>query len=132
MKHILLSALLLATFCSNAQSKRAKGTVINGQAFIDVEQMPVLQYDLQKYLKENLRYPEEAIKNQIQGRVIVQFFVNVDGSISDCKIARGIGGGCDEEALRVVQKMPPWKPGKENGKPVKVYYTMPVVFKLKD
>ncbi len=130
MKYVLLSALLLVTFHSNAQGNRAKDTVINGQAFTYVEQMPESQYDLQKYLKENLRYPEEAKKNKIQGRVLVEFVVNENGRVSDCLVKRSLGNGCDEEAVRITQNMPPWKPGKQNGKSVKVKYIIPVVFNL--
>ena len=95
-----------------------------------VEQMPAAGYDMAKYLQDNLRYPDAARESNIDGRVIVKFVVNEDGSVSDVQIVRGIGAGCDEEAKRVVSKMPPWKPGKQNGKPVKVYFTLPIVFKL--
>jgi protein TonB len=61
---------------------------------------------------------------------VVKFVVNEDGHISEVQVVRGIGGGCDEEAKRVVQAMPAWKPGKQNGKAVKVYFTLPIQFKL--
>jgi protein TonB len=83
-----------------------------------------------KYLGENIKYPAIARENGIEGRVIVKFVVSRDGSISNAQVVRGIGGGCDEEALRVVKGMPKWKPGKNNGKPVNVTYTLPVAFKL--
>lgn len=86
---------------------------------------------LYKYLGENIKYPSMAKEAGIQGRVFVNFVVNKDGSISDVKILRGIGGGCDEEAIRVVKKMPKWKPGKQQGKAVKQRYNLPVVFKLR-
>ncbi len=61
----------------------------------------------------------------------MEFVVEKDGSISDVKVLRGIGGGCDEEAVRVVKSMPKWKPGKQRGQPVRVYYTLPIDFKIK-
>lgn len=67
----------------------------------------------------------------LPGTVYVQFVVEKDGSISDVKVLRGIGGGCDEEAVRVVKSMPKWKPGKQRGQPVRVYYTLPIDFKIK-
>jgi periplasmic protein TonB len=83
-----------------------------------------------KFLGENIKYPAIARENGIEGRVIVKFVVSRDGSIQNASVVRGIGGGCDEEALRVVKSMPKWKPGKNNGKPVNVTYTLPVSFKL--
>ncbi len=97
-----------------------------------VEQIPVFNGDINAYLTRNLRYPDMAHSNNIEGRVIIKFVVNEDGSVSDLVVARGIGGGCDEEALRVVRGMPKWKPGKMNGRAVKVYFNLPIVFKLAD
>ena len=83
-----------------------------------------------KYLAENVHYPEQAKKEQIQGRVFITFVVEKDGSISSAKVLRGIGGGCDEEALRVVNAMPKWTPGKMRGEVVRVNYNLPITFKL--
>ena len=83
-----------------------------------------------KYLSENIKYPEQAKKENIQGKVYMRFVVERDGSIVDAEILRGIGGGCDEEALRVVNAMPKWEPGKQQGTPVRVQYNLPIVFKL--
>jgi len=99
------------------------------QIFTYVEQMPTYP-NLEAYLAKNIRYPDNARENGISGRVIVKFVVNEDGSVSDVQIVRGIGGGCDEEAKRVVSSMPRWTPGKQNGHAVKVYFTLPVSFKL--
>lgn len=96
-----------------------------------VEQMPAPKFDLNSYLTKNLHYPKEAREENVEGRVIVKFVVNKNGSVGDVQVVRGIGGGCDEEAKRVISKMPKWKPGRQNGKPVKVYYTLPISFKLK-
>lgn len=85
---------------------------------------------LYKYLAENIHYPEQAKNDQIQGRVVISFVVEKDGSISDAKVVRGIGGGCDEEALRVVNAMPKWTPGKMRGEVVRVNFNLPITFKL--
>ncbi len=98
-----------------------------------VEQMPEFpdgEAALKKYLNENLKYPAIARENDIQGRVIVQFVVTKSGNITNVSVARGIGGGCDEEAIRVVRSMPNWKAGKNNGVAVPVRFTLPIVFKL--
>jgi len=83
-----------------------------------------------KYLQENIKYPEMAKESGIQGTVYVTFVVEKDGRITSVKILRGIGGGCDEEAVRVIKKMPGWKPGKQRGRPVRVQFNMPVRFVL--
>ena len=85
---------------------------------------------LMKYLSENIKYPKEALGKSIQGRVYINFIVEPDGHVSNVKVIRGIGGGCDEEAVRVVKAMPKWKPGKQRGKAVPVYYNLPINFKL--
>ncbi len=97
-----------------------------------VEQMPVPRVNLGAYLSEHLTYPEFARKHNIEGRVITKFVVNEDGSISDIEVIQGIGAGCDEAAANVIAGMPPWRPGKQNGTPCKVFFTMPIVFKLTD
>ena len=84
-----------------------------------------------KFLYENLHYPGVAAEIGIQGTVFVQFVIDSKGNITDFKIQRGIGGGCDEEAERVIRMMPQWHPGKQNGKTVRVLYNMSVAFKLK-
>jgi len=86
--------------------------------------------ELQKFLGKNIEYPSLARDAGISGTVFVTFVVGKDGRVSAAKILRGIGGGCDKEALRVVNKMPKWKPGKQRGKPVKVQYNIPVRFTL--
>ena len=103
------------------------------EIFMYVEQMPEFpggQIELIKYLQKNLRYPAAARENGIEGKVVLQFVVDEGGNISDIQVVRDIGGGCAEEAERVVKSMPPWKPGKQNGNAVKVYFKLPVTFKL--
>lgn len=82
------------------------------------------------YLRLNIRYPDEAVKKRIQGVVMVVFVVETDGSVSRVSVTGGIGGGCDEEAVRVARAMPRWEPGKRNGKPVRVLVRMPIVFRI--
>lgn len=83
-----------------------------------------------KFLNDNIKYPQQASENGIQGTVYVSFVVDSKGNVTDVKVVRGIGGGCDEEAIRVVRMMPPWHPGKQNGKQVRVLFNMPIYFKL--
>jgi len=85
-----------------------------------------------KFIQDNFVYPEEAKEKQIEGTVYVGFTVEKDGSISDIKVLRGIGGGCDEEAVRIISMMPNWKPAQQRGKEVRVIYSMPIRFKLND
>lgn len=85
---------------------------------------------LMQYLSKNIKYPTIAQENGTQGRVTVQFVVNKDGSIVDAVVARGVDPYLDKEALRVINSMPKWKPGMQRGKPVRVRYTVPVMFRL--
>jgi protein TonB len=85
---------------------------------------------LQKYLQSNLKYPAQAREDGIEGRVIVKFVVNEQGRVEGATIIKGLGGGCDKEALRVVNAMKGWKPGMVQGKAVKVYYTLPIAFRM--
>ena len=99
-----------------------------------VEQMPEYpnggMAGLMQFLSKNIKYPTIAQENGTQGRVTVQFVVNKDGSIVDAKVLRGVDPYLDKEALRVINSMPKWKPGKQRGKPVRVKYTVPVMFRL--
>lgn len=83
-----------------------------------------------EYLSKNLKYPTQARRMGVEGTVIVVFVVNTDGSIQDVEVLRGIGGGCDEEALRVVSAAPKWEPGKQRGRPVRTRMRLPIRFKL--
>ena len=83
-----------------------------------------------RFLQENIKYPEEAKELGIQGKVFVTFVVEVDGSITDVRVLRGIGGGCDAEAIRVVKSMPRWMPGKQRAQPVRVQFNLPIKFTL--
>ncbi len=105
------------------------------EIFVAVEQMaefPGGQAALMKWLSQNIRYPEAAQQNDIQGRVTVKFVVEKDGSIGQVTIAKGVDKDLDREALRVVKKMPKWQPGKNNGVAVRSYFNLPVTFKLQN
>lgn len=103
------------------------------EPFTIVEQMPEFPGGddaLLSYLQRNIKYPAYAQENEITGTVLVNFVVNEDGSVTNAKVTKGIKGGCDEEALRVVRGMPKWKPGKQGGQAVKVYFDVPVNFQI--
>lgn len=97
------------------------------------EQMPVFEGgegEMMKFLEKNIDYPPVAKENGIEGRVVLSFIVDKDGNISNIEVMKKLGWGLEEEAVRVVKKMPPWRPGKQNGKPVVVKFMLPIVFKL--
>src|SRR5690606_36028861 len=100
---------------------------------ISVEQMPVFgagMNDLFAYLSREIKYPAIARENGISGTVVIQFIIDRKGNVTNVELLKGIGGGCDQEALRVVKKMPAWSPGKQQGRVVSVKFTLPVMFKL--
>ena len=106
---------------------------VSNKVFDVVEEMPSFpggQGALMSFLNSNIKYPVVAQENGVQGRVIVGFVVERDGSITDVKIMRSVDPSLDREAQRVVKSMPKWKPGKQNGSAVRVKYTVPVVFRL--
>lgn len=103
------------------------------KVFLVVEQQPEFEggYEaMMNFIRKNMRYPASARRMGIDGTVFVSFVVGKDGTINDVKVIRGISADCDKEAVRVVQAMPPWKPGKQNGKPVFVRFNLPIKFKL--
>lgn len=110
-----------------------KHVVEETKIFIEVEQMPMYPGGygaLMGYLRDNIHYPTVAAENGVQGRVVVGFVVERDGSITDVKILRGVDPSLDREAMRVVKNMPKWTPGKQNGSAVRVKYQVPVSFRL--
>lgn len=101
--------------------------------FVGVEQMPQFpggEKELMTYLSKNIKYPTIAAENGIQGRVTLRFVVSKTGDITDVNVIKGLDPSCDKEAIRVVKNMPKWIPGKQNGRNVPVYYTLPVSFRL--
>ena len=110
-------------------------TVVSAQetAQTKVDEMPVPPGGMEgftKYMIENLKYPSSAKEAKIEGMVMVRFVVKADGSVDAVEILRGIGGGCDEEAVRVVKNSGTWTPGKKEGKAVAAQMTLPVQFKM--
>lgn len=104
------------------------------QIFTIVEQMPSFpggEAEMMKFIGSNLRYPVVAQESGIQGRVTVRFVVTKEGNIDQVEVVRGIDPSCDREAMRVVKSMPKWTPGRQNGKSVPVYFTLPILFRLK-
>ena len=97
----------------------------------DMPEFPGGMDSLRSYLQENIHYPQEAIDSGIEGRVFVNFVVEEDGSITSAKVMRGLGYGCDEEAIRLVSNMPKWKPGTQREVPVRVSYNLPIKFEMK-
>ncbi|MBR5652410.1 MAG: TonB family protein [Bacteroidales bacterium] len=107
----------------------------NDSIYQQVDVMPEFpggQNAMIQFMVDNVTYPQKAKDANIQGKVYVSFVVEKDGSVGDVKLMRGIGGGCDEEAVRVVKAMPKWVPGKKDGKNVRVSYVLPIFFKLND
>jgi TonB family protein len=105
----------------------------DNEIFMVVEKMPEFpggEKALNRFLNDSLQYPDAARESGIQGTVYLSFIVNKDGSVTNARVLRGIGGGCDEEAIRVVKSMPNWLPGKQRGKPVRVQFNLPVKFSL--
>lgn len=140
-KLILIISIIagsVSAFAQNGETQvvdvtktRVEGDVV----LTSVEQMPSFpggMSGLMDYLKTQVIYPEQAKKENVQGKVIVKFVVSKSGKVTNVQLLRDIGAGCGAEAVRVVKAMPDWKPGLQNGKPVNVYFTLPVSFKLSE
>lgn len=126
--------LLVAECClitANAQKTVVSQT--DQKVFDTVEQMPEYPGGMQamiEFLQTNMKYPEDAAKQKVEGRVMVEFVVETDGSVSDVHVAKQVFPSLDAEAIRVVQAMPKWTPGKKKGKVVRVKYNLPIVFRM--
>jgi protein TonB len=128
---LVIFLIFLSAITVNAQKDDSTRSKIKAMGTVMVNtppQFPGGDSARIKFLTDNLKYPEEAIKLGIQGKVFVTFTVKVDGSINDVKVQRGIGGGCDEEAVRVIKKMPNWSPAIMNGTKVSYQLTFPIKF----
>lgn len=136
MKNLQLYAIWLICFALSlgvgaAQTQPSSET--DNPVFLEIEvpAQPKGGYpSFYKYIAQNLKYPEEARKAGIEGRVFLQFIIRKDGSITDVSLLKGIGHGCDEEAIKVVQNAEKWIPGTQRGEPVNVRMSIPIVFKL--
>lgn len=126
--------LLMAACClmtANAQKTVVSQT--DPKVFDTVEQMPEYPGGMQamiEFLQANMKYPENAAKQKVEGRVLVQFVVETDGSVTDVHVAKQVFPSLDAEAIRVVQAMPKWTPGKDKGRVVRVKYNLPIVFRM--
>ena len=121
---------ILCLMTANAQKTVVSQSKQN--VYDTVEQMPEFPGGMPamiEFLQTNLKYPSDAKKQNVGGRVLVMFVVEVDGTISNVRVARNVFPSLDAEAVRVVKAMPKWNPGKEKGKPVRVNFSLPVVFK---
>jgi protein TonB len=134
---MLLAVCLIAVFaCDQKKLAKSKTSQINSEqleekVYEKVEQMPEFPggvLELRKFLATSVRYPVDAQLKQIQGKVFVSFVIGKDGSVKNVKIARGVDPLLDAEALRVVNSMPKWSPGKNKGKTVAVGFTLPITF----
>ena len=115
-----------------ATTEAAEPTAPTGE-FVAVEKMPEFaggQAALLRYLREHLRYPSQALRAGVGGRVYLSFVVKADGSIADASVLKGLGYGLDEEALRVVRQMPAWTPGYQARHAVAVCFTLPITFSI--
>ena len=134
MKKLLLMSLLALFGLSTVSAQKTVVSKKNQKVYDVVEEMPSFpggQAAFLDYLIQNMKYPEDAEKQKVEGRVIANFVVETDGSISDVNLFKQVFPSLDAEAIRVLQAMPKWTPGKQDGKPVRVKYTVPVTFKLK-
>lgn len=126
---------IMALVCLMTAS--AQKTVVsqsNQSVYNAVDQMPEFPGGMpamMEFLQTNIKYPKDAIKQNVGGRVMVMFVVETDGSLSNVRVARKVFPSLDAEAVRVVKAMPKWKPGKEKGRVVRVNFTMPIAFSIK-
>ena len=132
---LVLLVIVFAPVGANAQNKKVKkaqthkDTTADDKVYKVCEQMPTYEGGdeaLMKYIGENLKYPEEAKERGLQGRVVVGFIIEKDGSLTDVKVLRSVDRALDAEALRVVKGMPKWIPGRQNGQCVRVRYLLPI------
>lgn len=128
----LVALLFIAFLVSNAKAQ-SKSSNDGNEIYTAVEhsaEFPGGTKAFSTFLVKNLHYPAEARKNNVQGKVYLNFVVEKDGSLSDIKVVRGLGSGCDEEAVRAVKLSPKWTPGTQDGRVVRQHYTMPISFTL--
>jgi periplasmic protein TonB len=130
-----LSAALIIGFISCSGIKKARsGKQAPSEIFVVVEEMPIYpggDSALMSFITKNINYPVQAKQKGIQGRVILRFSVNHDGTVGNAMVLKSADPSLDAEALRIVNLMPKWQPGKQGGKPVNVWYAVPITFALK-
>lgn len=133
MKKLLLMSLMAMLGLTTVNAQKTVVAQKNQQVFDVVEQMPEYPGGMQalfEYLSQNLKYPEDAKQQKVEGRVIAIFVVETDGSISNVEVVKPVFPSLDAEAVRVLSDMPKWKPGMQSGKVVRVKYTVPINFSL--
>ena len=137
MKKTLSILIFAIAVCAAHAQKKQKDSVVviddPNRIYVQVEQYPTFPGGLTKfadYLKSNLKYPDQARNEGVQGVVLLTCIVEKDGSFTDVKVVRRIGNGCDEEACRLIKNSAKWNPARQNGEAVRVYYTIPVRFSL--
>ena len=133
MKKLILMLLMAVCCLMTANAQKTVVSQTNQKVFDTVEQMPEYPGGMQamiEFLQTNMKYPEDAAKQKVEGRVMVQFVVETDGSVSDVHVAKQVFPSLDAEAIRVVQAMPKWTPGKDKGRVVRVKYNLPIVFRM--
>jgi protein TonB len=134
MKKFIIMALMALFGLTTVSAQKTVVAKKNQQVFDVVEKMPEYpggQAALFEYLSKNVKYPADAEKKKIEGRVLVTFVVNTDGSITDIEVVRKAFPSLDAEAVRVISGMPKWIPGEQKGQKVRVKYTVPLNFRLK-
>ena len=134
MKKALIIGAALLLLATTASAQNVDTANHSDELFVEYEEdseFPGGLEALHKFIEENMQYPQIAAENCIGGRVYVQFEVDTDGTVLNPKILRDIGGGCGEEALRIVRLMPKWKPGRFYGKVVKTTFNLPIFFDKK-
>ena len=134
MKKFIIMSLMALFGLTTVSAQKTVVAKKNQQVFDVVEKMPEYpggQAALFEYLQKNVKYPADAEKKKVEGRVLVTFVVNTDGSITDIEVVRKTFPSLDAEAVRVISGMPKWKPGEQKGKKVRVKYTVPLTFRLK-
>lgn len=134
MKKALIIGAALLLLATTASAQNVDTANHSDELFVEYEEDPEFSGGLEalhKFIEENMQYPQIAAENCIGGRVYVQFEVDTDGTVQNPKILRDIGGGCGEEALRIVRLMPKWKPGRFYGKVVKTTFNLPIFFDKK-
>ena len=133
MKKLVLLSLMAICCLMTANAQKTVVSQTNQKVYDTVDQMPEYPGGMQamiEFLQTSMKYPEDAAKQKVEGRVMVQFVVETDGSVSDVHVAKQVFSSLDAEAIRVVQAMPKWTPGKNGGQVVRVKYNLPIVFRM--
>ncbi|MBR0490357.1 MAG: energy transducer TonB [Prevotella sp.] len=134
MKKLILMSVMIACCFLTANAQKTVVSQNNQKVYEHPEVMPEYPGGMSamvEFLSKNVKYPKDAAKQKVEGRVLVWFVVETDGSLTDVKVAKKVFPSLDAEAVRVVKTMPKWTPGKHNDQPVRVRFALPIVFKAK-